>query len=97
MEARTLQQHEFSRHGASLKSDGSGTSAATRSAACSVCGKLMLKSNLRAHMRARHKDKCEGSGPANVSLSEQFICLLCGIATKTSWIKVNLSKLPVPT
>ena len=96
MEARTLRQHELSRHHNLLPSSTTNTSATTtttttRSAACHICGKLVLKSNLKTHIRARHKEEGGGDGEGAVAASyaEQFSCLLCGHPTKTSWIKVR--------
>jgi hypothetical protein len=87
MEVRTLRQHERLHLGLPAAAEGT-----TRTAACHVCGKMLLKGNLKAHIRSRHREEgAEGTGGAALvaSYAEQFSCLLCGHATKTSWLKVR--------
>jgi hypothetical protein len=87
MEARTLRKHERVHLGLL-----SAAAATAKSAACHICGKLVVKANMKSHIRARHREEEDGTGGAAlaaVSL-EQFSCLLCGHATKTSWTKVKL-------
>jgi hypothetical protein len=83
MEARTLRKHERVHLGPL-------PATTAKSAACHICGKLVVKANMKSHIRARHREEEDGTGGAAlaaVSL-EQFSCLLCGHATKTSWTKV---------